>query len=293
MADCSITEITEAYMEFREHRYAEKTLEVDRKACAALLGMDVDRVSDLTIRHADRYVERRYGEGMSPRTINMELGGIKRIIKWAIPREMCEETKTLTFFLEKKPQDDHGVREKRAFTIEEVHELMPRIPEQWRTLMHLYLLTGVRRAEGLFLTWAEVDLKAEVIKLSDVRTKTRTARKVYLGPRMLSLLSKMEQIGEYVFPNPETGKPHDISSPGKVMKAAAKRAGWSDLGGVSPHRWRYTFITVALENGMERQDVSKLAGHEGVITDNYYKPSDKHMCEKAKMVEEWILGEEK
>lgn len=290
MADCLITEIIDAYMEFRTlGNYAEKTLEVDSKACAALLGMGVQGVSELTIRHADRYVASRQKEGVSPRTINMAMGGMKRMLTWAVEREMCEKNP----FANWKALRDHGVREKKAFSLKEVHELLERIPQDWLTLMLLYLCTGLRRSEGLFLTWAEVDLDAGLIHLSTGRTKTRTARDVYLGPRMVALLRERQRTSEYVFPNTESVKPYDIATPGKVMRTAAKRAGWSDLGGVSPHRCRHTFITLALQADIKSQDVGKLAGHAGNITEGtYYHPSADHLREQAAKVEALVLGQE-
>ncbi len=294
MTEQSTTTITTAYMEFRNSRCAPSTLQVDRTACKVLWGMGVNRLSELTIAHADKHVAKRKKDGVSPRTINMGVDGVKGIIKWAVGREKCPESQRLKRFLERKPETDHGVRPKKAFSLVEVHELLAQIPDTWLTLMQLYLCTGLRRCEGLFLRWSEVDLEAGLIRLPDSRTKTREPRDVYLGPRMVEILGKREQAGEYVFTNPATGSHYEVSTPKEVMRAAAERAGWSDLRGVSPHRCRHTFITVALQKAkITLQDVGKLAGHASNITgDTYYHPSDDHLKKEAAKVEALVLGGE-
>ena len=294
MTESTIEEITDAYMEFRGPRCRASTLRVDRNACKVLLGIGVKRVSELTIAHADSHVTTRLRDGVSPRTVNMEVDGVKRIVKWALGRELCKETQRLKLFLERKPEEDDGVREKKAFSLKEVHELLVHIKAEWLTLMQLYLCTGMRRREGLLLKWAEVDLEAGLIRLPKLRTKTRTARHVYLGRRMVEILGKREQTGEHVFTNPVTGSHYELSTPRNVMREAAKKAGWSDLSGVSPHRCRHTFITIALEEtDIKPQDVGKLAGHAGTITTGiYYHPSTDHLKKEAEKVEALVLGEE-
>lgn len=68
----------------------------------------------------------------------------------------------------------------------------------------MVLLTGCRFSEAMGLSWAEVDLEAQVLRLSSGRTKTKTAREVTLAecPAALALLGTLRLRGGHgrVFP---------------------------------------------------------------------------------------------
>ncbi|MDC1142370.1 tyrosine-type recombinase/integrase [Planctomycetota bacterium] len=84
------------------------------------------------------------------------------------------------------------------------------------------LLTGMRRGEALELRWADVDLEAGEITLSDEATKTSHGRRIPLAesPTVIDLFNRMKLAsdGDFVF-GTEIDKPASVN----VAKAARKR----------------------------------------------------------------------
>jgi integrase len=285
---CTIDKMAAAYIAARRDRAA-NTRAIDAKAWAALRGMPVKRVSQLTLQHVDTHVARRREGGASARTINMELDAAKLMISWAISRGMCESNP----LAEWKPLRRRPVREKRAFKLEEVHSLLRYMPDEWKLLFRVYLCTGMRRGEALGLPWSEVDLEEAVITLGRSRTKTREKREVVLGPRIVDMLAALPRVSEYVFVNPRTGRPYNAMSPGRAMKKAAERAGWADLTALTPHALRRSFATIAWKTGADKTLVGKLLGHKGTLAEDAYiqVPLDDLRASAVK-VEALILGGE-
>ncbi len=283
----------------RESRVAEKrranTLEIDRKGYIALASMmeGLKSVSELTIQHLAKHIARRVEEGKSHRTINIEVGAAQQVLKWAVEWEMCKSTPRLKRVLKRKPLEKRRVRKYRALNLAEVHSLLLHIPEQWRLLFQVYLCTGMRRGEALDLPWAEVDPEEAVINLGAERTKTRAGRVVLLGPRIVSMLAALPRSSDYVFANPQTGKPYDVSMPGRVMQKTARDAGWLKREYLSPHTLRRSFATIAWEAGADKTTVGELLGHKGTLAEESYiqVPLDTLRAEAAK-VEALVLGGE-
>jgi len=296
MADCTITKLAAAYKGARVvEKCAPNTLEVDRKGCVALRVMGVKRVSQLRMQHILKHRELRTEQGVSICTLNVETEAMKRMMRWGIANGVCAETRPLKLVVNSKRLKDRHLPPRRAFTIEEVRSLLHHTPAHWLPLFRLYLCTGMRRAEALELPWSEV--AGDVINLSGERTKTGRGRTVLLGPRMASMLAAHPRDGGYVFPAPRTGKPYGLPAPGNAMKAAAEKAGWADLGGLSPQTLRRTFATIAYHEGEKNELlVGALLGHKKKGTtlagEAYIQVAAEELRPCVEKVEAVMLGEE-
>jgi len=293
MEDTTISDIVKAYTKSRERLCAANTRKIDDKGYAAIAEIvkaeKITMTSELTMQHAERHMAWRNTAGKSPRTINIEMGSAKRMFDWAVQEKMCESNPLKGW----KNSKDHGVRERRKFSPAEVHELLANVDDSWLPLMQLFVCTGMRRCEALELEWAEVRLERAIIRLPRERTKTGEPRNVILGPRMVEMLRVLPRLGKFVFANPETGKPYVVLTPGRKMKSAARRAGWTDLSGVSPQTFRRTFANDVYHRTHDTVLVDTLLGHKGDLNKQCYVEADEaDLREQAAKVEAVMLGEE-
>jgi integrase len=294
VSDCTVNKLAKAYKAARiVEDCAVNTLEVDRKGCVALGAMGVKRLSQLRMKRILKHQELRKQQGVSICTLNAETAALKRMLKWGIANGVCAETAELKRVVNSKRLRDKHEPQRRAFKIEKVRSLLEHTPAQWLPLFQLYLCTGLRRAEALELPWSEVG--DNVINLPGERTKTGVGRAVLLGPRMAAMLAARPRAGEYVFPNPSTGKPYDLPAPGDAMKAAAKKAGWSDLDGLSPQTLRRTFASIAYtESGKDELLVGVLLGHKHkgktLAGDAYIQVDEEELRPCVAKVERVMLG---
>lgn len=172
---------------------------------------------------------------------------------------------------------------------------------KWKTMTHLFLITGARRGEILGLKWPSVDFKGNRIHIENSvlysvdrgvyedTPKTETSiRWVTLPMETMALLRewKMYQDGErlrlgddyqdngFVFCQ-QNGQPMHPDSVTDWMKKFAKRHGLPHL---HPHALRHSMASLLYFKGMDSVSISKRLGHAQVSTTaNIYA----HVIEEA------------
>jgi len=220
-------------------------------------------LSDLTEDRIRAYIRQRQGDGVSGRTINMELGELSRAIGqpwsllWPKIRKM-EERKDVGIALSPNQQKAllDGLEDLRT----------PHLP----TLIPLLLLTGMRAGEALSLTWGQVDLMDRAVRVGRAKTSNGTGRTIPINDDLAAILAAhrswfVARFGEplsdhYLFP---WGKP----LPSDTTKHATDITwGWDKLRettGVSCrlHDLRHTFATRLAESGASESTMLALMGH--------------------------------
>lgn len=174
-------------------------------------------------------------------------------------------------------------------------------PIKWKTLVHLFLITGARRGEILGLKWDKVDFDANKIHIcnsilysSDIgiyesTPKTdRSNRFITLPPETMDLLRQYKawqngerlRLGEYfqyqdfVF-SQDNGKPMHPDSVTDWLKKFSQRHG---LPHINPHAFRHTMASMLYFNGVDSVSISRRLGHAQVSTTaNIYA----HVMEEA------------
>lgn len=224
-------------------------------------------LTDLTEREVRSYMRRRQTEGVSGRTINMELGELSRSIgkPWSVlwPRiRKMEERKDVGKALS-------AAEESALLTTLSEHD-SPNHSQTLGTFVRIALLTGMRSGEILNLTWGQVDFEKRVITVGRAKTSSGTGRQIPMNGELLSVLAAHAEwfttrFGEatddwYLFPY---GKPtpSDPSRPTTTIKTA-----WNTLrreAGVRCrlHDLRHTAITKLAEAGISESTMLALAGH--------------------------------
>jgi site-specific recombinase XerD len=156
----------------------------------------------------------------------------------------------------------HHAERKRLFAVMEKH-----YPDYLPELI-ISLDTGMRLSEQYGLTWADVDMRTGVIRLSE--TKNGLARDIPMSKDVKAAFTQLKP-----------GKPH-----ARVFSNAAPHDWWDDardrakLDGYVWHCNRHTFCTVLTEKGVPLKVIQKLAGHKTIaMTARYAKATDSALAD--------------
>jgi integrase len=130
--------------------------------------------------------------------------------------------------------------------------------------LRLIMVTGCRKSEALTAQWADFDLVRGVWTKPSHRTKEKKTEHVPLNEQALSLLERMEHIGEYLFPGRAGGNLQDVKS------AWAKVCKLAKLESVHVHDLRHSFASHLVSSGVSLPVVGKLLGHTQAQTTMRY-----------------------
>lgn len=158
-------------------------------------------VTDVQAKDVSRYQQARLGEKASPKTVNLEIGTLRAILRrnrvWA---EIQQDVRMLPTL------DDVG----RAITTEEEEALLTAcLKSRSRSLypaVMMALNTGMRYGEIRLLQWQQVDFVTGFVTVGKSKTQAGTGRAIPLNARILSVLEMWaanfqdRRLNHYVFP---------------------------------------------------------------------------------------------
>ena len=174
-------------------------------------------------------------------------------------------------------------------TVIAIRDALEDEPMKWKTLVHLFLITGARRGEILGLKWSAVDFSGNRIHIENSilysvergiyedTPKTETSvRWITLPEETMQLLKawKAYQNGErlrlgkyyqdrgFVFAQ-DNGQPMNPDGVTDWMDRFAKRHG---LPHINPHAFRHTMASMLYFNHIDSVSISKRLGHAQVST---------------------------
>jgi integrase len=248
-------------------------------------------VTDIQAEDVNRYQQVRMAEGAAPKTINLEVGTLRAILRrhrvWA---EIQQDVRMLPTL------DDVG----HAITLlEETSLLTACLQSRCRCLyiaVMLALNTGMRYSEVRLLTWRQLDFAARILTVGKSKSPTGAGRAIPLNSRILSVLEiwaarfPERQPAHFVFPSEKYGAAGQADSfgftAGSVIydtdptqpignwkegwERAKKRAGAILKGNVAEgesnplqcrfHDLRHTAVTRLLEAGIPYPVVASIMG---------------------------------
>ena len=148
-------------------------------------------------------------------------------------------------------------------------------------MCYVELATGLRRGKLLGLKWEDIDLERGTIQacrqiaqingeVVEAPLKTKNSyRSLSIGADAVEILRNQQKKtnSDYVFPSP-TGGPIFPDRVLHMLHWVLKQVG---LPRIRFHDMRYTFATVALQNGVDIKTVSGMLGHysAGFTLDTY------------------------
>lgn len=121
-------------------------------------------------------------------------------------------------------------------------------------LVRFGLATGLRPGSLATLQWADVDLAARIVRLTEHKTARKTGRilTLPLSARAVAILDRLPVVGPSVFVA-RGGKPYTVDGLASTLRKA----------GLSPNRMRHTFAQRAMDAGAMQEDVGAALGHAG------------------------------
>jgi integrase len=227
---------------------------------------------DLSPEDLAAYQARRKRQGVSNRTVNLEVGVLRSILR---RHHMWESVSGDIGFLKENPSPG------RALSHEEETTLLKVASEsRCRSLYPVIMLainTGMRASEIRGLKWEQVDFLASVLTVGRSKTAAGTGRLIPLNPRSMAVLTHWRglfpnvQPEHYVFPHEKYGLAgndrkqcaYEIvpSEPMHRWKVAWETARKKANVACRFHDLRHTFISRLAESQASDSTVMALAGH--------------------------------
>jgi integrase len=218
------------------------------------------------------YQTRRRRDGVSNRTVNLELGVLRSILR---RYRMWEAIAADVDFLKESPSPG------RALTHEEETALLDAASKsRCRSLYPVVMLalnTGMRTSEIRGLTWGQVNFFGKSLTVGKSKTMAGTGRIIPLNPRAVAVLTHWRglfpgaQPEHYVFPHEKYGLAGNDrkqcaceivpTEPMHRWKVAWESARKTAKVSCRFHDLRHTFISRLAESQASDSTVMALAGH--------------------------------
>jgi integrase len=219
----------------------------------------------------EKYKQKRKEDGVTPRTINIELACLRHMFNMALKWGKAQKNPMMEVKLFKEPEGKD-----RILSPEEEVKLLEAVQaskkgKHLEPIILTGLFTGMRKGEILNLRWSNVDFKSRVITVEG--TKSGYLRKIPMSSKLTETLDHVRRKtqNEFVFSD-ETGKPY--KSFRTAWEQALKKAGIEDL---TFHSLRHTFGTRLGMKGYDIKTIAELMGHRDIkMTMRYSHPTPEH-----------------
>jgi integrase len=156
-------------------------------------------------------------------------------------------------------------------------------------LVLLAISTGLRKGELLALTWKDIDLDREALRV--MKSKNGDKRSVPLVGKALELVKeifvKRPQNSEFVFARTDGQAAMELK---KHWDKAVKEA---KIDNFRFHDLRHTSATYLLESGATQLEVSAILGHRDIqMVKRYAHLADNHATKVVERMNEKVFGDE-
>lgn len=234
---------------------------------------ELEEISPLMI---EKFRAEKLKEGLGKSSTNRLIALLKRMYSMAMVWSFAgtNPAKEVKLFSEKDNLKERILSEK------EEELLLAECADHLKPIVITALSTGMRKNEILTLTWNHVDFKQGFIQV--VKTKSGKNREIPINDDLLALLEELKRNrkSEYVFANPETGKPFRTirhSFENACRRANIQNLRFQDL--------RHTFASRLIQKGADIVTVQNLLGHHSVlITQRYTHTNSKQKREAVQLL---------
>jgi integrase len=211
--------------------------------------------------------------------VNRYLACIKTIFNIGIKNELIKTTPMKAVKMMK--EDNHKIR---YLTADEEARLFKELPEHLKPIVICALQTGLRKSNILQLRWELVDLEFRFIEVLAQQNKGHKIIKIPISDKLLETLESLPKNSEYVFANPDTGKPYRDISEG--FKNACERA---NIENFRFHDLRHTVATRLVEKGIDLRVVQEIMAHSTIVTtQRYMHPTPKRKLEAISVLNSYV-----
>jgi integrase len=260
-----------------------KKFELDRWIgwCAKEHVEELDRADLLAFR------DRLRREGYAEWTVASNLMSVVTMLKHNPLREVVGLLKPADW-----PENEDT--EPEPYEVEEVKALQSVATEEERLLIRFFVGTGCRDMEVAHLEWSDFNWAEKTVwihakpHLNNWKPKTRAGtRKIPISDSLVRDLKARRGEG-LVFPAPRGGVDHHYL---RTMQKLGERAGVPNVG---LHRFRDSFITDMVRDGVDLLTLRKWVGHENLETLKLYaealRAKDQRARDAANRQDRYALG---
>jgi len=218
-------------------------------------------VNDITPEHIEKYIMHRRtslrhcdtikptGKLLKPKSIRNEAGMLSSFFKWLTDRDLLAENPMKRVSMPKRVVYDN----QRALTPEEYLSLKSHIGENYRDILDVYLLTGLRRSDGLKLTSESFDF--ETMTATFFQSKTQRHKTLPISGELAQVVRRLvDRVG--------IGRPLiqvKASALTVAFRKARIRAGLPES--ITFHSLRHSFASWLAQSGVDFKTLQSLTGH--------------------------------
>jgi integrase len=280
----TVREILKLWFEYQKARCKPRSLctyKIVKKRFSMVWG-DL-QPAELTTVRVEEFQETGLQIGLSPRTINNQMGLALSAIRWAHERELIDTGPPKYRALKLK-----STHSRKYLTGTEIVDLLRTLQERrWKRLeivVMLALYAGLRQHEIIWLTWEDVDL---VEGWLHVRAKQGWSPKSASSERSIPIA---DELHSYLSAQPITCKWVAPRVPGSQWqqrhfnmenRKLFKAAGVDDGGPHTLHRLRGTFATTVLRGGGDLESLREVLGHQKISVTAVYLASTSESKRRA------------
>lgn len=279
----SLKSASDAWLEMKKPTIAPKTYQIEKTNLGHILPLLGQKLlTDIDANDISRYQHQRLKDKAAPKTINLEVGTIRAILRrhrlWA---NIQPDVRMLS------APDDIG----KALSLEDEKKLLDACAEsRSRSLLPAVLLalnTGMRYSELRLLRWNQVDLDRRTVQVGKSKTEAGTGRVIPLNDKATKVLKFWsEQFPDrepehFVFPSERYGAGgnkfenvvYDIDPNTAIGSWKESWESVKEDTGVTIrfHDLRHTCVTRMLEGGVPLSVVASILGWSPATTTRMMK----------------------
>ncbi|MDV2992472.1 MAG: Tyrosine recombinase XerC [Chroococcidiopsis sp. SAG 2025] len=289
----SLADLWSKYIEFKRTQVSQSTVAKDYKKVESHIQKLPTKFLDdaIEIRDYDDAIEIRdyLVKNLTPNAAKRCLTQFSACCNWAIKSALISNNPFQGMAAEiKTPKSKASEHDINPFTIEERDRIVSafeanRYYSYYAPLVKFLFLTGCRPSEAIALQWKHISSDFHFISFEQAVTisenglalkeglKTQERRKFPCNSRLQALLQSIQPEilypDELIFPSPEK-KYIDFHN---FRNRAWKRILQSlNIEYRKPYQTRHTFITLAIENGLDAKDIGQLVGNSPEIIYRHY-----------------------
>lgn len=246
------------------------------------------RLDRITRAMINSFIAKRQGDGISGRTVNLDVIALRNVLKRAIddgwlkrlPTENLRPLKSAT----KKRQ---LVSAAQIGQVCEAAKTNFKNGKEFADYVWLLAYSGARRSEALRLQWVDINWERRQLKVgSDGLSKNHEARVVDfngdLETHLKDMFTRKAPDSDFLFPSPQRGD-KDIAA--KTFVETLKLARDKSSVHLNFHDCRHFFISMAVMSGIDYMTIARWVGHKdgGVLIGKVYGHlSNEHTQRQAK-----------
>ncbi|WP_295874743.1 tyrosine-type recombinase/integrase [uncultured Akkermansia sp.] len=282
----------ESWLKSRANRIG--AIERDGKAVKQFLaflgkqdGMELTRV---TTYHARAFMEKEL-ERVASGTVKRYLTSLSCAFNRAVEKKLIFSNPFKGILPSTLEQKDK--QERKAFTMDEVKQLLKIMPDEWPDMIRVCLYTGGQRLGDVAkLTWAQIDLEDGRLRMTTQKSKLSMNKPIIKPLERVLQRRKEVSISKYVFPiaamkhSQGGGKSSKLSleftnlleEHGFISKSKKQKGDRRELAEKSFHSLRATAVTVLRLAGVPADLCRFIVGHDSEeIEKVYFRPQDEEV----------------